>query len=48
MTPIDILATCFLALPDEGLRNLAYHLKRGTRILCGKKAHLYADGEGGA
>ena len=22
--PIDILATCFLALPDEGLRNLRY------------------------
>ena len=45
---VATLTDCFLALPDENLRNLAYHLRRGTPILCGKKYSFFADGNGGA
>lgn len=48
MDHVLILAECFAALPDENLGNLAYHLRRGTPILCGETAYLYADGRGGA
>jgi hypothetical protein len=47
MTHIDTLATAFAALDDVHLRNLLWHVREGTRILCGKQSHLYCDGEGG-
>lgn len=50
MTPAearDILTECFLALPDDALANLAYHLKRWTPISCGDDASRYIDGTGG-
>ena len=44
---IDVLATCFMALPDDMLGNLAYHERCKTRICCGTQSLLYTDGEGG-
>lgn len=32
---IAILTTAFRALPEEGRRNLRWHLKQGTPVLCG-------------
>jgi len=42
-----ILRRAFGALTDAQRERLAYHLERGTPILCGETADLYADGAGG-
>ena len=44
MTLVPELLECFLSLPDENLGNLAYHLGRGTPILCGDDADLWTEG----
>lgn len=45
---IDTMALAFVALPVEGLRALAWHLRNGTPILCGKDSEKFIDGIGGA
>lgn len=47
MTTVEILQRAFSALTAEELANLRDHYDRGTPLLCGEKAHFYADGEGG-
>ena len=37
----------FIALEENQLINLRYHLKEKTPICCGKLASKFADGSGG-
>ena len=43
----NILLERFKALPKKARDNLAWHAKKGTRILCGETFALYTDGDGG-
>ena len=47
MDPIEVLTLSFLALEDEQIRNLEYHVDGGTPICCGDESALYTDGKGG-
>lgn len=49
MTNYRILLMAFKNLSFDQRQALAYHAKRGTRIVCGSKdaAMVYTDGKGG-
>lgn len=43
----DTILKAMKTLNSTERGNLAYHLKKGTPILCGEQAALYMDGSGG-
>lgn len=46
MKPFAVLKKAFLALTDTQLRRLAWHVREGTPICCGRPAP-YIDEKGG-
>jgi hypothetical protein len=48
VTIVEKLASAFAKLPRQARRNLLYHARAGTRILCGSRARDWVDEKGGA
>jgi hypothetical protein len=48
VTIVEKLASAFAKLPRKARLNLLYHVRAGTRILCGDAAYDWVDGMGGA